>query len=76
MIPLTSITDVPIAMFVGQEDSLATPIDTRRVYNMVKTHFYYKVYPNMNHMSFTTGKNMDYFKDVLTLVAKYNPSST
>jgi len=26
----------------------------------------------MDHLSFTVGKNMDYFKDVLTIVDKYN----
>lgn len=72
LIPLSSIEDVPIAMFLGQYDDLAVATDGAVCYKTVKTSFYYKVWPDMDHMSFMIGKNMDYFADVIKLVGKYN----
>ena len=72
MIPLENIAKVPIAMFLGEYDDLAVPEDCQRTYNKVKTSFYYKVWPDMDHMSFMLGKNMSYFDEVIRLVNEHN----
>ena len=71
-IPLENIAKVPIAMFMGQYDDLSVATDTKRTYNKVKTSFYYKIYPDMDHMSFMLGKNMSYMDDVIRIVGDHN----
>ena len=57
-------------MFVGLEDPLANPIDTRIVKKKLKTLNFYKEYDNMDHCSFNIGKDMHFFDDVLVQLKK------
>ena len=59
-------------MFMGKYDDLSVAADTKRTYDKVKTSFYYKIWPAMDHMSFMVGKNMSYMDDVLKLLSDYN----
>jgi hypothetical protein len=71
-INLQAISKVPIAMFVGTSDELATVEDNRWAKPQLKTLVHYKEYP-LGHLSFMVAKDMSYFNDVLTLIKKYNP---
>lgn len=73
-INLQAISKVPIAMFVGTADELATVDDNRWAKPQLKTLVHYKEYP-LGHLSFMVAKDMSYFNDVMTLVKKYNPLS-
>lgn len=59
-------------MFIGDHDDLAVPVDTKHTYDLVKTSFFYKIYPDMDHMSFMLGKNMSYMNDVIKLLNQKN----
>ena len=62
-------------MFMGEYDDLSVAADTKRTYDKVKTSFYYKIWPEMDHMSFMLGKNMSYMDDVLKLVGDHNKAA-
>ena len=72
-IPFETIDTVPIAYFVGADDDLADPKDTRWSFDRINSAFSYKVYPNMDHHSFQIGKDMEpYITDALAMLAQYN----
>lgn len=71
-IDLTKIAKVPVAMFVGDKDTVSTAADAEVTKADVATNVFYKVYPNMDHDSFAIGKDMSYVTDMNTLLAKYN----
>ena len=71
---LKDIHKVPIAMFVGLEDDLADPTDTRLVRDDLENVVFYREYEAMDHSSFSIGKNMDYVKDVIDQLWKANSS--
>mmetsp|Transcript_4994 Transcript_4994/g.3621 ORF Transcript_4994/g.3621 Transcript_4994/m.3621 type:complete len:240 (+) Transcript_4994:558-1277(+) len=66
--------DVPIAMFVGQKDELATTIDNEWAYSqMTDAVIFYNEY-NLGHLSFMVAKDMSYFTvDALYLLKTYSP---
>jgi len=66
------IKKVPIAMFVGLQDDLADPVDTRNLRSSLNTVSFYQEYDQMDHGSFLIGKNMDYFSDVIAQLHKAN----
>lgn len=51
-IDLGKIKNVPIGMFVGLQDDLGDPTDTRKVRSETKTVKFYHEYNNMDHYSF------------------------
>ena len=65
--------DIPVAIFVGKQDELSTPAVGKWTKDQVKKTVYYKDIDNWDHSSFSTGKDMSYFQDVLILMSKYNP---
>ena len=72
-IPIENIDKVPIAYFVGADDDLADPKDTKWSFDRINQAFSYKVYPNMDHHSFQIGRDMEpYITDALSFLAKYN----
>ncbi len=71
-IKLSSISKVPIAMFVGTADELATVEDNRWAKTQLNTLVHYKEYP-LGHLSFMVAKDMTYFQDAMNLIKKYNP---
>jgi hypothetical protein len=65
--------DTPVAMFVGKQDPLSSPAVGQWTNSQVKNTVYYKDLDNWDHSSFSVGKDMSYFEDVLSLMSKYNP---
>lgn len=74
-INLSNISRVPIAMFVGTTDQLATVADNRIAKEHLKTLAFYKEYA-LGHMSFLIAKDMHYFTtDVMNILTQYHSSS-
>ena len=76
IVHLNTITDVPIAMFVGKEDDLGDSADTRWARDTIKSGGDAIVhYEEMEggHASFLIGKDMSWVDRAKVLVAKYNP---
>jgi hypothetical protein len=76
IIPIDSITKVPVAMFVGDEDSFADPTDAHWAYTQIPSAIFYQELKNFDHSSFTDGKDMSYTQTMVDLVHKYNPLSS
>jgi hypothetical protein len=68
LIVLELIAKVPVAMLVGKQDDLADPVDTNNEKARIKTLAFYKEYDNMDHYSFSIGKNMGFVSDVISLI--------
>jgi len=71
--PIENIS-VPLYLFVGAEDRLADPIDTRRLKEKIGGVLkFYEEYENMGHLSFfmTNGKT-NYEKDVIDKITEIN----
>ena len=76
IINLENISTVPIAMFVGTSDQLATVADNRQTKTQLKTLVHYKEYP-LGHMSFLIARDMSYFTtDVMNLLHQYHPAAS
>ncbi len=72
-IDLTKISKVPIGLFVGNSDQLATVADNRWAKTQLKTLKFYNEY-SLGHLSFMIGKDMSYFLvDVMNLLKEYHP---
>jgi len=71
-IPLDSITKVPIAVFVGSDDIVATPTDGEWTVEQIgNAVFHYQVI-NGGHLSFVVGKDMTWFSnDVMNIIKQY-----
>ena len=68
---LEEIKDVPIAMFVGNRDGLATITNSHFLRKSLRNVLvYYKEYRN-NHITFQLGRNVRYFPDFLQVIEKY-----
>jgi len=73
-INLQNIQSVPIGLFVGNSDQLATVDDNRWAKTQLKTLKFYKEY-NLGHLSFMIGKDMTYFSaDVMNMLKEYHPA--
>lgn len=73
-INLQNIQSVPIGLFVGNLDQLATVDDNRWAKTQLKTLKFYKEY-NLGHLSFMIGKDMTYFSgDVMNMLKEYHPA--
>jgi len=66
-IDLTSIDDqVKIALFVGKQDELGTPAVGAWTREKVASNLvYYKDLDDWDHYTYSVGKDMSYFEDVL-----------
>lgn len=60
-------------MFVGKKDDLGTPALGQWTKNQLKNTVHYVELDNWDHSSFSIGKDMSYFEEVLALMSKYNP---
>lgn len=67
-IDVSKISHVPVAMFVGKQDDLATPEDTQWARDQIKTTIYYEELDQFDHGSFMLGKDMSFMERVLQLV--------
>lgn len=73
-IDLKEITDVPIAMFVGKQDTLANINDNRWLRDELDhTLIHYQEF-DASHASFVVGSDMSYFETVIELVQVHNPT--
>lgn len=59
--------DVPVAMFVGRYDTLATPLDNLENRSRIKRLVHYKEY-ELDHLGFILAKNMTYFQEVIAVI--------
>lgn len=73
-IDLTRVDNIPIGMFVGSKDDLGDSNDAKWASEQMKSVAHYQEIL-AGHASFMVGKDMSYFKDVLTFVQKYSPLS-
>lgn len=74
LINLQNIKTVPIAMFVGTSDQLATVEDNRWAKTQLSTLVHYKEYA-LGHLSFMIAKDMSYFTtDVMNILHQYHPA--
>ena len=76
IVHLNTITDVPIAMFVGTEDDLGDVTDTRWARDTIQSGGNAVVhYEEMKagHASFLIGKDMTWVDRAKKLIAQYNP---
>jgi lysosomal acid lipase/cholesteryl ester hydrolase len=72
---LSAIRDIPIGLFVGADDRLATVNDNRLLkLDLEKSNSlkFYKEYPNMGHVTFFLNKDNVYVDDVVTLLDKFH----
>jgi hypothetical protein len=75
IIPVETITSVPIAMFVGKSDELADPYDNEIAKALIPAVFFYKEYP-LGHLSFMIARDMSFFTyDAMTLLKNYHPTT-
>jgi len=71
-----STIDVPISMFVGKYDTLATPQDNIENRPKLKNVIHYKEY-ELDHLAFILAADMSYFKDVIAVLdSQVNSSSS
>lgn len=73
LIPIDTISSVPIAMFVGKEDTLADPEDAEWAYRTIGSPVVHYQEIDGGHLTFMIGKDMSWFNDVMTLIEHYNP---
>jgi len=55
-----STIDIPVAMYVGKFDTLATPLDNLENRPKIKNLIHYKEY-DLDHLAFILAANMTYF---------------
>ena len=69
---MKEIKEVPVAMFVGNQDGLANVNDNRWLKDQIGTLVYYREF-DYSHASFTIGHDFSFFDRVVELVQYYNP---
>jgi pimeloyl-ACP methyl ester carboxylesterase len=72
---LKNIKNIPIGLFIGKDDLLATVKDNRILKNVFEESgvlTFYKEYENMGHLTFLTGKTHDHLEDLIPLLEKFN----
>ena len=72
---ISKINQVPIAMFVGKNDSLATIKDCQWVKSQISSVVHYQEIDGFDHSSYMAAKDMSYFSSVMGLIEQYNPSN-
>lgn len=77
VIDVENLSKVPIAMYVGKQDDLATTTDARWAQKSIKTIQHYQEVDNCDHGTFLTGLDMSFMDSVLDQVkAHQQPEST
>jgi len=73
---LENIKNLPIFLFVGQEDRLATAADSIILKNRLgETVKFYREYPGVGHLSFFISKNNFFMKDIIDNLDRINGGS-
>jgi lysosomal acid lipase/cholesteryl ester hydrolase len=69
---LTTIHDLPIALFSGSDDKLAAPEDVEWLASQLGDNLIYqKKYQGMGHSTFLMADSMDWFNDVIEILDLY-----
>ena len=77
LIPIETITKVPIAMFAAYDDTIADPIDAKWTKDTIGAAVIHYQMIEGGHLTFLIGKDMSYYtQDVMGLLHQYNPIST
>lgn len=63
---------LPIAMFVGKQDTLATPDDCTWAKGLIQSVEHYQEMDDFDHSCFGTGKDMSYFDKAMELIKAKN----
>ena len=63
---------MPVAFFVGMQDTLATLSNAEWANARVQSTSYFKILDNCDHSSFLIGKDMRFLQDVLELLNIHN----
>jgi len=74
-IKLSNIKEMPIAMFVGGDDHLATPSDAIWEREQLGNVVHFEVMSDFDHESFMLGLDTSYITRALELVKQYNPTA-
>eukprot|EP00347_Sterkiella_histriomuscorum_P000964 403373853 len=72
-IDISSIS-IPVALFIGKYDTLATPVDNEMNKGKIKQLIHYKEY-ELDHLGFILAKDMTYFKEVISVLDQVNYGS-
>ena len=73
-IDISTISEVPIAMYVGKEDQIVDVDSNRWVRDQIKSVVHYEEL-NHDHFSFQLAEDMSYFEDVVDMIHDHNPVS-
>jgi alpha-beta hydrolase superfamily lysophospholipase len=77
MIDVSKISDsIPIALFVGDKDDLATVYDNDWLFEELggnNTVFSYEILPDFGHSTFNFGKNKTFLNTIADQLEQYNP---
>lgn len=71
-IDISKIHSVPVAMFVGKQDTLANHVDCKWAASQIASTVHYQEIDNCDHGSYLLGKDVSFMFDVINLVQKYN----
>jgi pimeloyl-ACP methyl ester carboxylesterase len=72
--PVTSIKDIPIGLFVGNDDKLATVADNRELKDILNSNGtlkFYKEYEDMGHSTFFLSKTNKYVEDLFVFLESH-----
>lgn len=72
---LGNIKDIPISMFVGNDDLLATVADNRVLKDALEKNgalHFYKEYENMGHLTFFISRTNEHVFDAISILEKFN----
>jgi lysosomal acid lipase/cholesteryl ester hydrolase len=73
--PIENIKDIPIGLFVGKDDRLATVLDNQKLKMDLEDNnslMFYREYDNMGHSTFFLNKDNVYVDDVVALLEKFH----
>ncbi len=69
---LKNIRNIPIALFGGKEDKLASEEDVEWLREQLDTNvIFYSIYEKMGHLTFLLSKDMNWFNDALVLIETF-----
>ena len=74
MIPIDTISQVPVAIFAGTDDVLADATDAQWIRDTIGSNVVHYEEIAAGHLTFLVGKDMSYFtNNVMSLLQQYHP---
>ena len=71
LIPVDTISKVPVALFVGGKDVLADPLDAKWLRSQIKSVVHYQEIPSYDHGSFNCANDVSYLENAFALSEQY-----